>query len=312
VHKQYATPTVQPFAVGLGMVAPTILAHAIPEVKERYLRSLYRGELIACQLFSEPVAGSDLAGIQSRGVRDGDEWVVSGQKVWTSSAQFSDLGEIITRTSPDKPKHKGLTMLLVDMKAPGVTVRPLRQMTGGASFNEVFFDDVRVPDSHRLGDVDEGWTVALTTLMNERAAIGGGLGGRATNLTRFIELARYLGCADDPLVRQRLADAYVRTHVARYTNQRAMAKIRSGQLPGPEMSIGKLALTQNFQIIANMLAGMLGPRLAADTGEWGTYAWSELVLGIPGMRVAGGTDEVMRNIVGERVLGLPKEPRADR
>jgi alkylation response protein AidB-like acyl-CoA dehydrogenase len=307
----YATPSLQPFAVGLGMVAPTILAHAIPEVKERYLRSLYRGDLVACQLFSEPVAGSDLAGIQTKAVRDGDEWVVNGQKVWTSSAQFSDLGEIITRTSPEKPKHKGLTMLLVDMHAPGVTVRPLRQMTGGASFNEVFFDDVRVPDSHRLGDVDEGWTVALTTLMNERAAIGAGLGGRATSVTRFIELARFVGCADDPLVRQRLADVYVGTHVARYTNQRAMAKIRAGQLPGPEMSIGKLALTQNFQALSDTLAAMLGPRLAADTGEWGTYAWSELVLGVPGFRIAGGTDEVMRNIVGERVLGLPKEPRAD-
>jgi alkylation response protein AidB-like acyl-CoA dehydrogenase len=190
-----------------------------------------------------------------------------------------------------------------------VTVRPLRQMTGGASFNEVFFDEVRVHDSHRLGDVDEGWTVALTTLMNERAAIGGGLGGRATSATRFVELARYLGCADDPLVRQQLADTYIRTHVARYTNQRAMAKIRAGQLPGPEMSIAKLSLTQNYQRATDMLAGMLGPRLAADTGEWGTYAWAELVLGVPGMRVAGGTDEVMRNIVGERVLGLPKEPR---
>jgi alkylation response protein AidB-like acyl-CoA dehydrogenase len=311
MQASYAIPSTQPFAVGLGMVAPTILAHAMPEVKTRYLRPLYRGDLVACQLFSEPGAGSDLAGIQARAVRDGDEWVVNGQKVWTSGAQFSDLGEIITRTSPDKPKHKGLTMLLVDMHAPGVTVRPLRQMTGGASFNEVFFDDVRVPDSHRLGDVDEGWTVALTTLMNERAAIGSGLGGRATSLTRFIELARYLGCADDPLVRQRLADVYVRTQVARYTNQRAMAKIRAGQLPGPEMSIGKLALTQNFQAIARTLGAALGPRLVADTGEWGTYAWAELVLGVPGFRIAGGTDEVMRNIVGERVLGLPKDPRAD-
>jgi len=311
VQMRYAIPSTQPFAVGLGMVAPTILAHAIPAVKERYLRPLHRGDLVACQLFSEPVAGSDLAGIQTRAVRDGDEWVVNGQKVWTSSAQFSDLGEIITRTSPEKPKHKGLTMLLVDMKAPGVTVRPLRQMTGGASFNEVFFDDARVHDSHRLGDVDEGWTVALTTLMNERAAIGGGGFGGAMSLTRFVELARYLGCADDPLVRQRLADAYVRTQVARFTNQRAMAKVRAGQLPGPEMSIGKLALTQNFQVVADMLAAMLGPRLVAETGEWGTYAWAELVLGVPGFRVAGGTDEVMRNIVGERVLGLPKEPRAD-
>jgi len=312
VQAEYSTPSVAPFSVGLGMVAPTILAHAIPDVKERYLRRLYRGDLVACQLFSEPAAGSDLAGIQTRAVRDGEEWVVSGQKVWTSGAQVSDLGEIITRTSPDKPKHKGLTMLLVDMKAPGVTVRRLRQMTGGASFNEVFFDDVRVHDSHRLGDVDEGWTVALTTLMNERAAIGGGIGTRATTFTRFVELARYLGLADDPLVRQRLADSYVKLHVARYTNQRAMAKIRAGQLPGPEMSIAKLSMTQNFQRLANMLSTMLGPRITADSGEWGTYAWSELVLGVPGMRVAGGTDEVMRNIVGERVLGLPKEPRADR
>ncbi len=311
VQGAYSTPSVAPFSVGLGMVAPTILAHAIPEVKERYLRRLYRGDLVACQLFSEPAAGSDLAGIQTRAVRDGDEWVVSGQKVWTSGAQVSDLGEIITRTSPDKPKHKGLTMLLVDMKAPGVTVRRLRQMTGGASFNEVFFDEVRVHDTHRLGDVDEGWTVALTTLMNERAAIGGGIGTRATTFTRFVELARYLGLADDPLVRQRLADSYVKLHVARYTNQRAMAKIRAGQLPGPEMSIAKLSMTQNFQRLTETLSAMLGPRITADTGEWGTYAWSELVLGVPGMRVAGGTDEVMRNIVGERVLGLPKEPRAD-
>ncbi len=308
----YSTPSGAPFSVGLGMVAPTILAHAIPEVRERYLRSLYRGDLVACQLFSEPAAGSDLAGIQTRATRDGDEWVLSGQKVWTSGAQHSDLGEIITRTSVDKPKHKGLTMFLVDMKATGVTVRRLRQMTGGASFNEVFFDDVRVHDSHRLGDVDEGWTVALTTLMNERAAIGGGLGNRATSLTRYIELARYLGLADDPLVRQRLADSYVNLQTARYTNQRAMAKIRAGQLPGPEMSIAKLSMTQNFQRLADMLAAMLGPRITADTGEWGTYAWGELVLGVPGMRVAGGTDEVMRNIVGERVLGLPKEPRVDK
>jgi acyl-CoA dehydrogenase len=173
VLARYSVPPQGPFGIGLGMVAPTILAHAIPEVKERYLRSLHRGDLIACQLFSEPVAGSDLAGIQTKAERDGDEWVVSGQKVWTSGAHYSDIGEIITRTSPDKPKHKGLTMFVVDMSAAGVEVRPLRQMTGGASFNEVFFDEVRIPDSHRLGDVDGGWSVALTTLMNERASIGG-------------------------------------------------------------------------------------------------------------------------------------------
>src|SRR5215207_505762 len=187
-QSDYVIPSTAPFSVGLGMVAPTILAHAIPEVRERYLRPLYRGDLVACQLFSEPVAGSDLAGIQTRALRDGDEWVISGQKVWTSGAQQSDLGEIITRTSLDKPKHKGLTMFLVDMKAPGVTVRPLRQMTGGASFNEVFFDEVRVHDSHRLGDVNNGWNVALTTLMNERAAIGAGAsaGGSGGTITRLI------------------------------------------------------------------------------------------------------------------------------
>jgi alkylation response protein AidB-like acyl-CoA dehydrogenase len=309
---RYAVPNQTPFGIGLGMVAPTILAHAIPEVKERYLRSMYRGDIVACQLFSEPVAGSDLAGIQTRALRDGDEWVVSGQKVWTSGAQYSDIGEIITRTAPDKPKHKGLTMFVVDMKGKGVEIRPLRQMTGGASFNEVFFDEVRIPDSHRLGDVDEGWGVALTTLMNERAAIGGGLGtgGRsAMGMTRLLETARWLGVADDPVIRQRLADVFVHNHAAQYTNLRAMAKVKAGQTPGPEMSIAKLALTQNAMRTAQLVGEMLGPRMAANTGEWGTYAWAEFVLGIPGMRVAGGTDEILRNIVGERVLGLPKEPK---
>jgi acyl-CoA dehydrogenase len=305
----YSIPSQGIFGIGLGMVAPTILAHAIPDVKERYLQPMYRGEIVGCQLFSEPVAGSDLAGIQTRAIRDGDEWLLTGQKVWTSGAHYSDVGEIITRTSPDKPKHKGLTMFLVDMKAPGVEVRPLRQMTGGASFNEVFFEDVRVHDSHRLGDVDEGWTVALTTLMNERAAIGGGGAGvGAVNFARLRELIRYVERDEDPLARQRLADLYVRLTVARYTNLRAMAKIRAGQLPGPEMSIAKLSLTQNMSLLAQILGELLGPKMIADTGEWGTYSWSEMVLGIPGMRVAGGTDEIMRNIIGERVLGLPKDP----
>jgi len=308
----FSIPSQGAFVIGLGMVAPTILAHGIPEVKDKYLRALYRGDIVACQLFSEPAAGSDLAGIQTRAVRDGDEWIVSGQKVWTSGAQFSDIGEIITRTSPDKPKHKGLTMFVVDMKAPGVEVRPLRQMTGGASFNEVFFEEVRIPDTHRLGDVDEGWGVALTTLMNERAAIGGGgsSGAGDYNFTRFKEMARHFGVADDPVVRQRLAAIYINSHVARATAMRAMAKVRAGQAPGPEMSIGKLSLTKNMQLMAQTAGEILGPRLAADTGEWGTFAWAEMVLGVPGGRVAGGTDEIMRNIVGERVLGLPKEPSA--
>ena len=310
VVADYSIPSQSMFGIGLGMVAPTILAHAIPEVKDRYLTSMYRGDTVGCQLFSEPVAGSDLAGIQTKAVRDGDEWLLTGQKVWTSGAQFSDIGEIITRTSTGESRHKGLTMFVVDMSADGVDIRPLRQMTGGASFNEVFFEEVRVPDSHRLGDVGEGWTVALTTLMNERAAIGGGGAGLGNlGFSRFREMARHYGLAADPITRQRLADIYVRQQVARFTTQRAMAKIRAGQLPGPEMSIAKLALTANMQKIAQVLGEILGPRLVADTGEWGAYAWAEFVLGIPGLRIAGGTDEVMRNIVGERVLGLPKEPR---
>jgi alkylation response protein AidB-like acyl-CoA dehydrogenase len=301
-----------PFTIGLGMVAPTILAHAVEETRRAYLRSLWRGDVIACQLFSEPVAGSDLAGIQTRAERDGDEWVLTGQKVWTSGAQFSDIGEIITRTSPDKPKHKGLTIFLVDMHAPGVEVRPLRQMTGGASFNEVFFEEVRVPDSHRLGDVDEGWSVALTTLMNERMSIGTGMGsGGGTamgSFTRLVAMAKHFGTHRDPVVRQKLADLYAHTTASRWNNLRGLARIKAGQTPGPEMSIAKLAGTLNGLRTSALLSDLLGPRLVADSGEWGTFAWSELVLGIPGARIAGGTDEVMRNILGERVLGLPKDP----
>jgi len=309
-RRGYEIPTQQPFGIGLAMVAPTILAHAIDDVAERYLPGMYRGDIVGCQLFSEPIAGSDLAGIQAKAERDGDEWIITGQKVWTSGAQYSDIGEIITRTSPDKPKHKALTMFVVDMHAPGVEVRPLRQMTGGATFNEVFFEEVRVHDSHRLGDVDEGWTVALTTLMNERAAIGGGGAGVGSlSIDRFVDMARHYGVAKDPLVRQQLADAFVNINVARYTNLRGMAKVRAGQLPGPEMSIGKLSLTRNMQKVSAMLGDIIGPRLIADSGEWGTYAWSEFLLGVPGMRVAGGTDEIMKNIIGERVLGLPKEPK---
>jgi alkylation response protein AidB-like acyl-CoA dehydrogenase len=310
---RYKVPAGSFFGIGLGMVAPTILAHATPEVRDAYLAKLFRGDLVGCQLFSEPGAGSDLAGLQTRAERDGEEWIVNGQKVWTSGAQYSDIGEVICRTDPDQPKHKGLTGFVVDMHAPGVEVRPLRQMTGGASFNEVFFTDVRVPDSHRLGDVNQGWTVALTTLMNERASIGasGGGGSGLGNVTRLAEMVRYFGMDDDPVTRQELMKVYIGFQVSKYTNQRAMDKIKSGQLPGPEMSIAKLSLTNNMWRSANFVAGVLGPRLTADTGEWGTFAWSQFLCGVPGMRVAGGTDEVMKNIVGERVLGLPKDPGID-
>ncbi|HUY22962.1 MAG TPA: acyl-CoA dehydrogenase family protein [Acidimicrobiales bacterium] len=309
----FDTPPMTAYGIGLGMVAPTILAHATEEVKERYLRSLWRGDIVGCQLFSEPGAGSDLAGLQTRAIRDGDEWLVTGQKVWTSGAHLSDIGEIICRTDPDAPKHKGLTGFVVDMRAPGVEIRPLRQMTGGASFNEVFFTEVRVPDSHRLGDVNGGWSVALTTLMNERAAIGGGsMSSGSGNLStpRLLELVRHHGKAGDPLVRQQIAEIFINGRVANYTNLRAMAKIAGGQAPGPEMSIAKLSLTANMRRMTELLSSVLGPKLIADSGEWGTYSWSQFILGLPGMRIAGGTDEVLRNIVGERVLGLPKEPAA--
>jgi acyl-CoA dehydrogenase len=310
VAADFRTPSMAVYGIGLGMVAPTILAHATDEVKEAYLRAMYRGDIVGCQLFSEPSAGSDLASLQTRADRDGDEWIINGQKVWTSGAQRSDIGEIICRTDPDLPKHRGLTGFVVDMHAPGVEVRPLRQMTGGASFNEVFFTDVRVPDSHRLGDVNGGWTVALTTLMNERAAIGGGGGGGVglPTATRLIELARASGKADDPLIRQQLASVYINDLVSRYTTLRSMAKIAVGQLPGPEMSLAKLSLTANMVRTYELVSSILGPALVADTGAWGTYAWTQFLLGVPGMRVAGGTDEVLHNIIGERVLGLPKEP----
>ncbi len=312
LESRFDVPNQSFFTIGLGMVAPTILAHGSDEAKQEYLRAMYRGDIVGCQLFSEPGAGSDLASLQTRAERDGDEWVITGQKVWTSGAHYSDIGEVIARTDADLPKHKGLTGFVVDMRAPGVEIRPLRQMTGGASFNEVFFNEVRVPDRDRLGDVNNGWNVALTTLMNERAAIGAGGGGGGGNLlTRVIEMVRAFGLSQDPLVRQGLADLVIRSKVQNYNNQRAMDKIRQGQLPGPEMSMAKLAGTENMMRMGDFVSTVLGPKLVADSGEWGTYAWSQLVAGTPGARIAGGSDEVMRNIVGERVLGLPKDPGID-
>jgi alkylation response protein AidB-like acyl-CoA dehydrogenase len=314
LEARYDTPSQACRGIGLGMIAPTILAHGTESVKQAYLAKLYRGDIIACQLFSEPSNGSDLAGVQTRALLDGDEWILNGQKVWTSGAHYSDIGEIICRTDPFLPKHQGLSAFVVDMTAPGVEVRPLRQMTGGASFNEVFFNDVRVPADHLLGDVNSGWTVALTTLMNERAAIGGGSGGGGGGGSnqRLLDLMAHLGMSSDPLIRQEWANLYINSQVARWNSERALAKIRSGQLPGPELSIGKLSLTENMRRTAELAAHILGPRITADSGEWGTYAWSQFLLGVPGMRVAGGTDEIMRNILAERVLGLPKEPSAKR
>ena len=311
VEREYRTAPLGVFQIGLGMVAPTILAHASDVAKEKYIRAMWRADIVGCQLFSEPGAGSDLASVQAKAERDGDEWLITGQKVWTSGAQFSDIGEIICRTDPSLPKHKGLTGFIVDMRAPGVEIRPLRQMTGGASFNEVFFNEVRVRDDHRLGEVNNGWNVALTTLMNERASIGSSDGGENNMYTRLLAMIRHYELDKDPIVRDMLADLYINTRVAGFTSQRATDKMRAGQLPGPEMSIGKMALVDNQKRMNDLVAHVLGAKLVVDTGEWGTYAWSQLLLGAPGMRIAGGSDEVMRNIVSERVLGLPKDAGID-
>ena len=311
VEREYRTAPLGVFQIGLGMVAPTILAHASDVAKEKYIRAMWRADIVGCQLFSEPGAGSDLASVQAKAERDGDEWLITGQKVWTSGAQFSDIGEIICRTDPSLPKHKGLTGFIVDMRAPGVEIRPLRQMTGGASFNEVFFNEVRVRDDHGLGEVNNGWNVALTTLMNERASIGSSDGGENNMYTRLLAMIRHYELDKDPIVRDMLADLYINTRVAGFTSQRATDKMRAGQLPGPEMSIGKMALVDNQKRMNDLVAHVLGAKLVVDTGEWGTYAWSQLLLGAPGMRIAGGSDEVMRNIVGERVLGLPKDVGID-
>ena len=311
LEAQFQVPNQSYFTIGLGMVAPTIAVHASEAAKEAYVAKMYRADIVGCQLFSEPGAGSDLASLQTKAEKDGDVWVITGQKVWTSGAHYSDIGEIIARTDPNLPKHKGLTGFIVNMRDPAVEIRPLRQMTGGASFNEVFFNELRVPDDHRLGDVNNGWNVALTTLMNERAAIGAGGGGGGGLFTRTIEMTRAFGLSDDPVTRQMLADLIIHQKVANYNNQRAMDKIKAGGLPGPEMSMAKLAGTMNMRRLGDFVSHVLGPKLVVDTGEWGTYAWSQLVLGTPGGRIAGGSDEVMRNIVGERVLGLPKDAGID-
>ena len=309
LEARFDTPSQLPFGVGLGVVAPAILAHGSEVAKEAYLRQMHRGDIIACQLFSEPDAGSDLAGVRTSAVRTGRNWVLTGRKVWSSGAQHADIGEILCRTDPDAPRHQGLTAFVVDMAAPGVSVRPLRQMTGGASFNEVLLDGVAVPDDHRLGGEGEGWGVAVTTLSHERGAVGGG--AAALDVARLVELLRWLGKDRDPLLRQQLADVYVHLCVARATRLRALMEREAGRPPGPAGAVAKLSLTATLRRVSDLLTEALGPRLTADTGEWGTFTWAELVLGAPGLRIAGGTDEVQKNVIAERVLGLPREPRPD-
>ena len=300
--------------IGLGMIGPTILAYAQPHIKQKYLPAMYSGEVIACQLFSEPGAGSDLASISMRAERTGDFWLLNGQKVWTSIAQHADIGMALGRSNPDQPKHKGITAFIVDMTAPGVEVRPLRQMTGGSDFNEVFLTDVRVPDDHRLGDVDGGWRVALTTLMNERATVGGegaGPAGRVLSLPFLTALLREHGRLDDRATRRQLAALHADMMATEYLNRQAARRMRAGEQPGPEASVSKLMYGQNLTRGTHLAAEVVGPRLMADTGEWGAFSWNELLLSTPALRILGGTEEIMKNILAERVLGLPKEPGID-
>jgi alkylation response protein AidB-like acyl-CoA dehydrogenase len=307
ISRGYDVPGDSALTIGLGMIAPTIMKHGTDEQKHKYVAGMYSGEQFACQLFSEPGAGSDLASLSTKAVRDGDVWRITGQKVWTSGAHLSDFGEIICKTA-DEPRHRNLTAFLIDMKAPGVEVRPLRQMTGGAAFNEVFFDDVEVPDSARLGEEGQGWQVAITTLMNERNAMGasefGGAGLLSTQ--RIVELVRHCGASDDPVVRQAFAEVQTKLRVARYTGQVMAARAKAGDGPGPEAALNKIGLSQNMAALSAFVADVLGPKIAANTGEWGTYAWTAALLGTPGYRLGGGTDEVLKNMIAQRVLGLPR------
>ncbi|MCU1457681.1 MAG: acyl-CoA dehydrogenase [Actinomycetia bacterium] len=297
--------------VGLGMVGPTIIKHGTPEQHDRYLTPMLRGDEGWCQLFSEPGAGSDLAAVACHAVRDGDDWVVDGQKVWTSGAAHSDWGILLARTAPDQPKHRGITCFLVDMTSPGVDVRPLRQMTGGAHFSEVFLTGVRVPAANVLGDVDGGWAVALTTLGFERNVIGGtNLGPDAEDV---LTLAKRYGRTDDATFRDALARAYSGERILGFLGQRARAAATRGLLRGYEGSLAKLAHAQHIREASSLALRVLGADAllggadAADDGVWQQY-----FLGGPSYRIAGGTDEIQRNLIAERGLGLPAEPRNDR
>ncbi|MGY1804160.1 acyl-CoA dehydrogenase family protein [Blastococcus sp. SYSU D00922] len=302
--------------IGIGMCGPTVITHGNQDQRDRYLARLLRADDVWCQLFSEPASGSDLAALRTTAVRDGDDWVVNGQKVWTTLAHVSDYGILLTRTDPDRPKHAGLTMFVVDMHAPGVTVRPLRQMGGQSDFNEVFFDDVRIPDSERLGEPGEGWRVALTTLMNERVAIGGAGGSIGQSVETFVQHARDRLPALPPerqvLARKAVGRAVVAALGARYTGYRRLTVLSQGGIPGPEASAGKLAGTEAARLIADAGVRLLGDDAVYAATADGDDRWQRTQSWIPGIAIAGGTDQVLRNILGERVLGLPPEPRNDK
>lgn len=300
-----------PFTIGLGMCIPTVIAFGSDEHKKRYVSKAMKGEEIWCQLFSEPSAGSDVAGLKTRAVKDGDEWVINGQKVWTSGAHYSDYGILLTRTDPSVAKHKGLTMFIVNMKQPGVEVRPIHQASGGREFNEVYFSDVRIPDSDRLGDVGQGWKVAIVTLMNERLAVGGSPG---PDWAEIMAYAQTSGAMSDQAFREKLADWYVAAQGYKLTKFRTQTALSRGQTPGPENSIGKIITANHLQDICNSAIEMQdhygimtdSDRMPADAIFQQSFMWA------PGLRIAGGTDEILKNIIAERVLGLPQDVRVDK
>ena len=305
------------FSIGQGMAAPTMMTYATEEQKRRFLPKLASGEEIWCQLFSEPAGGSDLAALRTKSEKVGDEWVVNGQKIWTSGAHYSDWAILVTRSDPNVPKHQGLTYFFLSMKSPGVTVKPIKQISGGTHFNEVYFTDVRIPDSQRLGAVGQGWQVALTTLMNERASIGAGGGGvgvaQAAKLAQKLEIDGR-PAIEDRAIRAKLADWYVQESGLKYTGYRSMTALSRGAIPGPENSIGKLVGAPKNQEMAAFCIDLLeehGAMWDPDTSEAaGLYQLA--YMSSPGLRIAGGTDEIMANIIAERVLGLPQDPRADK
>jgi alkylation response protein AidB-like acyl-CoA dehydrogenase len=308
LEADFDVPDQGAWQVAWEMVGPAILVHGSEDVKQRYLRPIYRGEILCSQLLSEPEAGSDLAGLKTRAVRDGDEWIVNGQKVWNSYAHKADLGQLMARTDPDVPKHQGLTMFLLPMNTPGVEPRPLRQMNGNAEFNEVFLTDVRVPDANRVGEAGSGWRAVLTTLMSERASVGSGKSATVDPVTLLMEMARWAERAHEPVLRQRLAEVLINKRIIEWNTARAEAEVAAGRERGPEGSIVKLLGSRQNRRIADVAGEILGALMVADTGAWGTYTWSNYLCSTPGLRIAGGTDEIQHNILGERVLGLPKEP----
>ncbi len=304
VMAEYQTPNTGCFIVSHNIVGPTILAHGSADQKSRWLRSLWRGDEISCQLFSEPEAGSDLASLRTSARSDGDEWIVNGQKVWTSGAHYSEVGELLVRTGSAEQRHRGITAFLVDMTLPGITVKPLRQMSGGEHFNEVFFDNVRLRDSDRLGPLNAGWGVAMTTLGSERSLLVDESSGIVNQpVARLFEIARRTGQLDDPSIQELLAEAWCRETTIRATGAR-MNEDASG---APPPSVAKLMLVDDLRFYTELAGRIVGPSMVADNGEWGRYAWSHLLLASPAQRIAGGTDEIQRNIIAERVLGLPKD-----